>query len=93
MLSDDKVSHLCHVLLKGLLDGGVVVLREEEGKVRKEIRRSIVAFLRVSEDIDEAVRKKLQSFSRKVAEGSPEWEVLYKKFYKEEALRRGVAAE
>ena len=93
MLSDDKISHLCHVLLKGLLDGGTVTLREEEGKVRKELRRSIVAFLRVSEDIDEAVRKKLQSFSRKVVEGSPEWEVLYKKFYKEEALRRGVAAE
>ena len=93
MLSDDKISHLSHVLLKGLLDGGVVKINNEEGKIRREMKRSIVAFLKVSEDIDETVRKKMQSFSRKIIEGSPEWEVLYKKFYKEEAVRRGMAAE
>ena len=65
----------------------------EDGKIRREIKRSIVSFLKVSEDIDSEVRKKLQSFSRKIVEGSPEWEVLYKKFYKEEAARRGMASE
>ena len=93
MLSEDKISHLSHVLLKGLLDGEAVKLKDEEGKVRKEIKRTIVSFLRVSEDIDVSVKKKLQSFSRKIIEGSPEWEVLYKKFYKEEAARRGMASE
>ena len=93
ILSDDKISHLSHVLLKGLLDGSVVKINSEEGKVRREMKRSLVAFLKVSEDIDETVRKKMQSFSRKIIEGSPEWEVLYKKFYKEEAGRRGMAAE
>ena len=93
MLSDDKISHLTHVLLKGLLDGGSIRVKEDEGKVRREMKRTIVSFLRVSEDIDETVRKKMQSFSRKIVEGSPEWEVLYKKFYKEEASRRGMASE
>jgi hypothetical protein len=93
MLSDDKISHLTHVLLKGLLDGGIIKVKDDEGKVRREMKRAIVAFLRVSEDIDETVRKKMQSFSRKIVEGSPEWEVLYKKFYKEEAARRGMASE
>jgi hypothetical protein len=93
ILSDDKISHLSHILLKGLLDDGVVHITDDEGKVRREIKRSVVSFLKVSEDIDESVRKKMQSFSRKIIEGSPEWEVLYKKFYKEEATRRGVSAE
>ncbi|HET6515343.1 MAG TPA: DUF507 family protein [Thermodesulfovibrionales bacterium] len=93
MLSEDKISHVSHVLLKGLLDGGMVRIRDDEGKVRKEIKRCVVSFLRVSEDIDETVRKKMQSFSRKIIEGSPEWEVLYKKFYKEEAAKRGMASE
>jgi len=93
MLSDDKISHLTHVLLKGLLDGGVIKVKDDEGKVRREMKRIIVSFLKVSEDIDETVRKKMQSFSRRIVEGSPEWEVLYKKFYKEEAARRGMASE
>jgi hypothetical protein len=92
-LSDEKISHLSHVLLKGLMDRSLVELKDEEGKVRREIKRSTVSFLKVSEDIDSSVKKKLQSFSRKIIEGSPEWEVLYKKFYKEEAAKKGLASE
>jgi hypothetical protein len=93
MLSDEKISHLSHVLLKGLMEKSLVEIRDEEGKVRREIKRSTVSFLKISEDIDAVVKKKLQSFSRKIVEGSPEWEVLYKKFYKEEAAKRGMASE
>lgn len=93
MLTDEKISHLSHILLKRFIDNELIDIRDEEGKIRREIKRSIASFLKVSEDIDMAVRKKLQSFSRKIVEGSPEWEVLYKKFYKEEAARRGMAQE
>ncbi len=92
-LSDEKISHLSHVLFNGLAEKDLIELLVEEGKVRREIKRSIGSFLKISEDIDSAVRKKLQSFSRKIVEGSPEWEVLYKKFFKEEAARRGMASE
>lgn len=93
MLTDEKISHLSHILLKRLIDNELIDIRDEEGKIRREIKRSIASFLKVSEDIDMAVRKKLQSFSRKIVEGSPEWEVLYKKFYREEAAKRGMASE
>ncbi len=92
-LSEEKITHLSHVLLKGLMDRNLIEPKDEEGKIRREVRRSIVSFLKASEDIDSAVRKKLQSFSRKIVEGSPEWEVMYRKFYKEEATRRGMASE
>lgn len=93
MLTDEKISHLSHILLKRLIDNELIDIRDEEGKIRREIKRSVASFLKVSEDIDMAVRKKLQSFSRKIVEGSPEWEVLYKKFYREEAAKRGMASE
>jgi hypothetical protein len=93
VLTDEKISHLSHILLKRLIDNELIDIRDEEGKIRREIKRSIASFLKVSEDIDMAVRKKLQSFSRKIVEGSPEWEVLYKKFYREEAAKRGMASE
>jgi len=92
MLSEDKISHLSHVLLKNLIDQNLVELTEDDSSIRREIKRTIVAELRVGEEIDEIVRKKLQSFSKKVIEGSPEWEVMYKKFFKEEEVKRGRAS-
>lgn len=92
MLSDDKISHLSHVLLDALYNRDLVDYDEdEEGAIRREIKRTIVAELRVGEGIDQAVRKKLQSFSKKMIEGSPEWEVLYKKYFREEEIKKGRA--
>lgn len=90
-LSDDKVSHLTHIILKGLLDKGAVTPLEEEGQIRREIRRVIVKELKIAEDIDELVKRKLQSYSKKIYEGGSEWEVLYNKFYEEEAAKKGRA--
>ncbi|MGB9715192.1 MAG: DUF507 family protein [Thermodesulfovibrionales bacterium] len=91
MLSEDKISHLSHVVFKGLTEKKLIEPIEEESKVRAEIKRVIIAELKIGEEIDAIVRKKLLSFSRKIAEGSPEWEVLYKKFFKEEEIKRGRA--
>ncbi|UCE78638.1 MAG: DUF507 family protein [Nitrospiraceae bacterium] len=91
MLSDDKISHTSHILLNELINRDLAEIIEEESKIRREIKRSIIAELHIGEDIDQFVRKKLQSFSKKLIEGSPEWEVLYKKYYREEEAKRGRA--
>ncbi|UCD34603.1 MAG: DUF507 family protein [Nitrospiraceae bacterium] len=88
-LSDDKISHLTHVILKGLLDRGALKALDEEGHIRREIRRVIVNELKIVDGIDEHIRRKLQSYSKKIYEGSPEWEVLYQKFFEEEASKKG----
>ncbi|OGW25077.1 MAG: hypothetical protein A2X59_00340 [Nitrospirae bacterium GWC2_42_7] len=92
MLTEDKISHLSHVLLKNLIERNVLELVEDEGMIRREIKRTIVAELKIGEDIDQSVRRKLQSFSKKLTEGSPEWEILYKKFFREEETKRGRAS-
>jgi hypothetical protein len=92
MLSEDKISHLSHVLLKNLLGQKLLELNEDEGAIRREIKRTIISELKIGEEIDEVVRKKLQSFSKKVIEGSPEWEVMYRKFFREEEIKRGRAS-
>ncbi len=89
MLSDDKISHTTHMLLKGLLENKLIVPKVEESEVRREIKKTIVNELKVGEDINETVTKKLLSFSKKLVEGSPEWEVLYRKFYEEEEVKKG----
>lgn len=92
MLSDDKISHLTHVLLKGLIKRNLITPTEEESRIRTEMKRAIVADLKIGEEIDAVVRKKLLSFSRKIVEGSPEWEIMYKKLYKEEEIKKGRAS-
>lgn len=89
MLSDNKINVLTNKLLKGLLDSRMIVPIQDETLLRKEIKRTIIDELKVGEEIDGVVRKKLQSFTRKVVEGSTEWDVLYKKFFEEEEVRRG----
>lgn len=89
MLSEDKISHLSHVLIKGLREKGLLTLKEEEGRIRRAVKAAIAAEMKVGEEIDSAVRRKLESYSRKIIEGSPEWEVLYRKFFQEEEVKRG----
>ena len=89
MLSDDKITHTTHVLLKGLMEKGLIILKEDDSLARREIKRTITNELKIGEDIDAEVRKKLQSYTKKLIEGSPEWEIMYKKFFEEEDAKKG----
>ena len=46
-LSDEKITHMTHVILKGLLDRGVIDITEDEGTVRRAMKRAITAELKV----------------------------------------------
>ncbi len=87
-LRDEKINHLSHLILNGLLKKDIAVLLDDEIKSIKEIKRVIMQELRVDEEVDEFVREKLHSYSRRIPEGSPEWEVMYRKFFQEEMGKR-----
>ncbi len=88
-LSDDKISHMTHVLLKGLLDKDTIDIIEEEGTVRHAIRRAINEQLQIGQDIEDSVTAKIRSLSRHVPEGSPEWDTLYQQYFDEEEVKHG----
>ena len=109
-LSDEKASHLSHLILNHFKDPAharlkvedVAVLREvkrflaaelkvEDVEVLREIKRFLAAELKVDEEVDVAVRRRLASYSRPLAEGSPEWEALYRKTFEEEMRKRKKA--
>ena len=41
------------------------------------------------DEIDDFVRKKIRSYSRMIAEGSREWDIMYDKLFEEEKAKRG----
>ncbi|KWT91680.1 DUF507 family protein [Candidatus Magnetominusculus xianensis] len=89
MLSDDKINHLSHILLIALKGKDLITTKADDSIIRKEIKKSIAAEIKTGEEIDADVRRKLSSFSKKLTEGSSEWEILYKKFYAEESSKKG----
>ncbi len=89
MLSDDKITLTTHLLLKGLMEKGLIILKEDDSLLRREIKRTIINELKIGEDIDAEVTKKLQSYTKKIIEGSPEWEIMYRKLFEEEDAKKG----
>ena len=87
MLSDDKISHLSHVILKAVKSSPLVQVKSDDGRILKEIKRVLAGELAQEEDIDRKVRAKLGSYSRGIVEGSPEWDVLYRKTFEEESRK------
>ncbi len=88
MLSEDKVSHITHLLLEGIKKGKLAKLVVDEIKILREMKRIINSEIKLDAEIDVIVRRKLDSYSRKIIEGSSEWNVLYQKFFKEELNKR-----
>ena len=89
LLSDEKISHLSHLILEKLKkeDSGLI-FNTEEPLILREIKKVFFGELKLEEDLDRLVRARLESYSRRIVEGSPEWDVLYQKNFDEELRKR-----
>ena len=88
MLSEDKSSHLSHLILGALKKSVLCRMKEEDGRVLREIKRVLASEMALEEGIDRKVRARLASYSRPIAEGSAEWDVLYRKTFEEEQRKQ-----
>jgi hypothetical protein len=86
-LSREKINYLSQILAKGLAELPGVTFHAPENTVRLEIVRAIQDALKLEDAIDTTVRRTLNSYSRKIVEGSREWDVMYQKLYEEELAR------
>jgi len=87
-LSEDRIYHLSHLVQDMLIRNRNIDVLQPEERMLREIKRTIADELKFEDDADEAARKTIQSLSRKVPEGSREWDVLYRKYVEEELNRR-----
>ena len=87
ILSEDRISHLSHLLQDSIWKDDMVDFREDEAALR-EIKRALHKYFSTTEEIDALVRQNLYSQSKKIVEGSQEWDVLYKKYFEEELSKK-----
>ncbi len=91
MLSEDKTSHLSHVILTAVKKHSAVKMTGDEGKALRAIKQVLAAELAQEAEIDRKVKAKLASYSRGIIEGGAEWEVLYRKTFEEESRKHTKA--
>ena len=80
---------MAHVSFDALFKGRAFELVADDARVRRELKQALTRGLKAEEEIEDSVRRKIQSYSRNIMEGSPEWDVLFQKHYQEELKKRG----
>jgi hypothetical protein len=88
ILSDDKQTHLAHVILSNLQGISQAKLMGDSSHALREVKRVLTEHMKAEEELVQKVRNRLQSYSRHIPEGSQEWDVLYHKTYEEELRKR-----
>lgn len=87
-LSEARLSHLAHALLEAASAGDLARPRNAR-LFLSEVKRVLAGGGAArDEQIDLAVRRKIESLSRKVVPGSREWELLYRQYSEEEQRKR-----
>ena len=88
IISEDRQSHLAHVITDGIWKDDLVDYTDDDQALRAA-KKAIADFVKAELAMDEKVRQKVASLKRNVLEGTPEWDILYKKYYEEERAKRG----
>jgi len=87
ILSEDRQTHLAHVIVDGIWKDDIVEYTNEDEVIR-EAKRVLVEYVKHETDVDETVRNRILSQKKGVLEGSREFDILYKKYYEEEQSKR-----
>ncbi|WP_263630719.1 DUF507 family protein [Geomonas agri] len=86
-ISEDRISHIAHKIYDKLYNDDLADFPDER-RALDSIKDSIEGFFSIMEQVDQAVRAKLASYSQAKVPGSREWEILYQKFHAEELAKR-----
>lgn len=88
MISEERQSHFAKLVVDGLWNDDLVDYTDDD-LAFKYAKQAVIAFVVELDAIDKFARDRVNSLKRGVQEGSPEWDVLYSKYFQEEMKRRG----
>jgi len=89
-ISRDKVNHISKLIVDSLAKQDEFDYKTELNDVRLEIVNVINDQLMIEDQADASARKICTSYSRKLREGTEEWDILYNKHYEEHLSKHGL---
>ncbi|OMH41016.1 DUF507 family protein [Desulfurobacterium indicum] len=90
IFSREKANYLAGKILKFILTDDEIDYTQERGIIRQEIVKAFNTIAQLKKEVDQAAKHKIESMSKPIPEGTPEWFALYRKFYEEELISRGL---
>lgn len=84
-LTEQRISHLAHLVVDGLWKDDLVDYTDEI-RALLSAKAALTRVLSVDDEVDSLVRQKLGRQNKVV--GSREWQILYDKYFREEMDKR-----
>lgn len=82
-LTEERISHLAHLAVEALRTGMRI---DNERLALLEAKKILTEQFRLEDKLDDVVRSRIPP---RVPPGSPEWDILYRKYMEEEQRKRG----
>ena len=89
-ISREKVNHISKMIVNDLAKRDDFDYKTELNDVRLQITHVINEYLKIEDSADENARKICASYSRKMREGTDEWDILYNRHYEEYMSKHGI---
>ena len=89
-ISREKVNHISKMIVNDLEKRDDFDYKTELNDVRLQITHVINEYLKIEDSADENARKICASYSRKMREGTDEWDILYNRHYEEYMAKHGI---
>ncbi len=89
-LSRDKINDMSHKIVSMLRKSHECRLKKQPNEVRLELVREITNLLQIEDKVERAARQKIRSQKREIAEGTEEYDLLFRRYYAEELKKLGI---
>ncbi|WP_448588210.1 DUF507 family protein [Thermocrinis sp.] len=86
----ERMNQIAGMIKDLIIEDDSVEIYEEPHVIRARTRNILMEALKEEEEIDREVRERIRSYSKRIVEGTPEWNHLYKRIYEDALRRRGL---
>ena len=83
-LSHERCVHLSHLIINAFEDDDQVEFLRDPNEIRLKTLQILEGEMVRQEEMEEGIRRRIQTQRRDIPEGSAEWEILFRKYYEDE---------
>ncbi len=87
----ERMNQVANMIRDLIMEDESVEIYEDPPFIRRRIAQILRDAVREEEEIERRVRERIRQYSRNILEGTPEWNLLYRRIYEDELRQRGLA--
>lgn len=87
----ERMNQIANMIRDLIVKDETVEIFEDLPEIRRRIVEILKEVIREEEEIERSVRERIRKYSRNILEGTPEWNLLYRRIYEDELKQRGLA--